>query len=116
MIYLYSCKAANLIFINNCCKLKYYVIGGKVLCTLLLKLLYRNMMKLHSICQTVVQGQAVESFLVVTRVLLSRGVLHVPCSACTETSVLCAEGNCMLFLSYEHSEINMEMIFLLKQE
>lgn len=84
--------------------------------TLLLKMLYRSMVKLHSICQTVAQGQAVESFVVVTRVLLDPGALRVPCSACTETSVLWAGERFLLFPFYENSEINMEMIFLLKLE
>lgn len=56
------------------------------------------MMKFHSICQTTAQGQAVESFLVVTGVLLAHGVLRVPCSVCTETSVLCAGERVLLSL------------------
>lgn len=55
MVCLYSCKPANLIFINHCCKLwwfycylKYYVIGGKVLCRCSRMILYETVVTLTS--------------------------------------------------------------------
>lgn len=65
--------------------------------TLLLKLLYRNMMRLPSICQTSA-GPSCGILPGVTQVLLAWEVLCVPCRAGTDTSVLWAEENLYFFM------------------